>query len=63
MASSVPSPGLKPSPRLLRVLQIELRMRSLILSWTSLIQSQRERSPVATQPLGSTIGKTLPIAT
>ena len=33
-------------------------MRSLILSQTSLIQSQRGHSPMATQPLGSTIGET-----
>ena len=32
-------------------------MRSLILSWTSPIQSQRGRSPMATRPLGSTIGE------
>ena len=37
--------------------------RSLILSRTSLIQSQRGRSPMATRPLGSTISETLPIAT
>ena len=41
--------------RLLRVFQTKLRMRSLILSQTCLTPSQRGCSPMATQPLGSTI--------
>ena len=50
-------------PRLLRVLQTKLRMRSLILSQTCLTLSQRGCSPVATWPLGSTICEASQMAT
>ena len=63
MVSFIPSPGLKLCPRLLRVLQTKLRMRSLISSQTCLTQSQRGHSPVATQLLGSTICETSQMAT
>ena len=63
-ASSVPSLGHKlVCPRLLRVLQTKLRMRSLILSQTCLTPSQRGRSPMATRPLGLTICETSQMAT
>ena len=50
---SLPSPGLKLCPRLLRVLKIKLRMT----------QSQKGCSPVATRPQGSTICETSQMAT
>ena len=64
MVSSIPSPGHKlVCPRLLRVLQTKLRMRSLISSQTCLTLSQRGCSPMATQPLGLKICETSQMAT